>query len=83
MVLGSLAQILTALATMLTAVGGLVVTLKVMLPNYQLNKTTHTIVNQQRTDMLRFQAVLIGELKKHNIEIPQDQSSIDTSQREG
>lgn len=76
---GTIAGGLTAAATLLTAVGGLVVTFKVMVPNFQVNKSTHQIVNQQRTDMLRFQAVLIDTLKQHEIEVPQDQSTIDTS----
>lgn len=34
----------------------------------------HKIVNQQRTDMQRYQAVLLDALTKAGIEIPPDQS---------
>lgn len=88
---GTVAGTLTAVATLITALGGLVVTLKVLVPNFRTNKETraraeeintqaceiHKIVNQQRTDMLRFQAALIKTLKAHDIDVPDDQSKVD------
>lgn len=74
---GSLAAVLTAAATLITAIGGVIVTVKVMIPNFKVNKSTHTIVNQQRTDMLRFQKTLINTLNLHGIDIPEDQSKLD------
>lgn len=71
---GSIAGTLTAAATLLTAVGGFIVTIKVMIPNFKTNKETHKIVNQQRTDMLNFQNALIRALVAHDIEVPIDQS---------
>jgi hypothetical protein len=71
---GTIAGILTAIATLITAIGGAVVTAKVMIPNFKTNKATHKIVNQQRTDMLNFQGALIRALKKEGIEVPIDQS---------
>ena len=81
---GSIVGTVTAGFTFLTAVGGFLVAFKVMIPNYKVNKDTHTIVNQQRTDMvneardrLRFQTVLLNALRAHDIEIPKDQSKLD------
>jgi hypothetical protein len=74
--LGTVFGLLTAFFTMLTAVGGLIVTWKVFLPNKRTNEETHKIVNQQRTDMLRFQTVLINTLGEHGIAIPEDQSKV-------
>jgi len=74
---GTLAGTITAMATMLTAVGGTIVTLKVMIPNFRVNKQTHTIVNQQRTDMLRFQRTLIKALVDAGLPVPEDQSKLD------
>jgi len=34
----------------------------------------HHIVNQQRTDMQRYQRALVVSLQKHGIEVPEDQS---------
>ena len=37
---------------------------------------THKIVNQQRTDMINFQTVLINTLTAHGIDVPEDQSRV-------
>ena len=70
MEVGTLAGVVTAVATLLTATGGLLLAVKVIMP-------THKIVNQQRTDMLRFQTVLIRTLIAHGIAVPEDQSKLD------
>lgn len=88
MTASSWAGVITAIATLLTALGGLVVTYKVMIPNKKTNEDTHaqveqvhTIVNQQRSDMLQiikeqgdWNRALVRALKLHNIEVPIDQS---------
>jgi len=70
MELGTVAGLVTAVASLATAIGGLLLAIKVIMP-------THKIVNQQRTDMLRFQTVLINTLTLHGIDIPEDQSRLD------
>jgi hypothetical protein len=70
MELGTVAGLVTAVASLTTAFGGLLLAIKVIMP-------THKIVNQQRTDMLRFQTVLINTLTLHGIDIPPDQSKLD------
>jgi hypothetical protein len=69
MEVGTLAGVITALTGMITAVGGLILAIKVWLP-------THKIVNQQRTDMINFQTVLINTLTAHGIDVPEDQSRV-------
>lgn len=66
---GTIAGMITALATLATAIGGLLLAIKVIMP-------THKIVNQQRTDMLRFQTALINALNANGIPIPEDQSKL-------
>lgn len=61
---------ITAITGLIVAVGGTVVTVRSIIP-------THKLVNQQRTDMLRFQMVLINTLNDHGITIPEDQSKLD------
>jgi hypothetical protein len=39
--------------------------------------SVHKIVNQQRTDMLRYQRALIVALKAHGVEVPDDQSTLE------
>jgi hypothetical protein len=79
---------ITALATFLTAVIGAIVAVKALKVNKNtlvLNESTHKIVNQQRTDMLQFQGVLINTLLSHGIEIPRNkatESPTDTVPRE-
>lgn len=70
----SWAGVITAFATLLTAVGGLIVAVKVLIPQRRDTKEIHKIVNQQKTDMLRFQRSLIQALVAHGIPVPEDQS---------
>ena len=69
MEVGTLAGVITAVTGLVTAVGGLVLAVKVWLP-------THKLVNQQRTDMVNFQTVLINTIKSHGIDVPEDQSRV-------
>lgn len=85
---GSAADIITAFATVLTAVGGLVLAFAVLLPILRKTKTTevavvaalvateqvHTMVNQQRTDAQRYQEALVRALHSAGVEVPIDQS---------
>jgi hypothetical protein len=77
----SVAGVITAVATIITALGGFVLAIGVLLPilretreqKKQINQV-HTIVNQQRTDMMRYQRTLVHTLKNAGIEVPLDQS---------
>lgn len=73
----SAAGVITAIASLITAIGGTVAILKVLLPSLRIAKDTHTIVNQQRTDMERYQRVLENALKQAGLDVPQDQSKLD------
>lgn len=78
----SVAGIITAVGTSLLALGGLVTALTTLIPLLKRTKRleskvdgVHTIVNQQRTDMMNYQAALVASLRKAGIEIPVDQSA--------
>lgn len=70
----SLPAIITAIAATITAIGGVIVALTVLIPMYRVTKITHKIVNQQQTDLKNYQMALIKALELHNIEVPEDQS---------
>ena len=77
----SLAGIVTAasaMALLITAVSGLIVAVTKLLPLVRANEKTlnevHTIVNQQRTDMERYQRALVAALSDAGIAVPADQS---------
>lgn len=81
---GTVFGLITAICTSLTALGGLIVTLKVFIPAKRTSeeakviaKETHVIVNQQRTDMIRYTTVLTRALERAGIDIPEDQSKLD------
>lgn len=76
MQVGTLAGMLTAIFTALTALGGVLVAFKILIPNLKQTKEVHEIVNQQRTDMQRYLKVLEATLTAHGIELPEDQSKI-------
>ena len=71
---GSIAGICSAVGTMATATAGIIVSLKVIVPMKKTGETTHTIVNQQRTDAARYQADLVDALQANNIIVPKDKS---------
>jgi hypothetical protein len=81
----SIAGIITAVATVLTAAGGLFLALAVFLPTMRKTREiaeasraaideVHVIVNQQRTDAQRYQRALIAALNRAGVEVPADQS---------
>jgi len=80
---GTIAGTLTAAATMLTALGGLLVAIKVLVPTKKQIQEVHTIVNQQKTDMERYQRALVATLAEHGITIPADQSKEPTEPKKG
>jgi hypothetical protein len=71
-----LTSIVTAVAASLTAVGGVIVSITVLIPLLRTAKSTHHIVNQQRTDLQNYQRALIRALKAGGIEVPEDQSQL-------
>lgn len=75
------AVIITALAGVFTAIGGLVLAVSVLIPTLRASKDAlvrvaevHQIVNSARTDMLRYQAVLVGALRQADVVVPADQA---------
>jgi hypothetical protein len=70
----SVAGIITAVGVCITAIGGLVATIGVFIPILRQTKATHKIVNQQHTDMVRYQAALVKALTAAGIAVPEDQS---------
>jgi uncharacterized membrane protein len=69
------AAIVSAVAAAVTALGGLIVSVFVLVPSLRVQKVIHKIVNQQRTDMQNYQRVLVATLQAHGISIPHDQSA--------
>lgn len=70
----SITGIITAASTFVVAVGGLLATLVILIPLLRETRSVHKIVNQQRTDLLRYQRALLATLRAHGIEPPADQS---------
>lgn len=70
----SIAGVITACAAVFTALGGLVLAVTVLIPMLRTGKSTHEIVNQQRTDMQRYIRALTRSLKEAGVELPVDQS---------
>lgn len=71
------ANIITAVAAVITALGGLAIGVSLLVTALRTKRTVgtiHTIVNQQRTDAQRYNIALTELLKKHGIEVPIDQS---------
>jgi hypothetical protein len=78
----SLAGIITAFATLLTAIGGFIVAMKVIIPMKTETTKILTHVNQQHTDLVRRITVLTRALVKEGIQIPEDQSTLNEEDRE-
>jgi hypothetical protein len=79
--------IITASATVLTALGGLVLAVSVLVPILRNSKVTvakidevHVMVNQQRTDAQRYQAALVKALHEAGVKVPEDQSILPMSE---
>lgn len=74
MTAADIAVIITAAATAVTAIGGLVLAFAVLIPTLRVGRETHHLVNQTRTDMLRREEVLIAALQAGGVAIPPDES---------
>jgi hypothetical protein len=74
----SAAGIITASATVLIAVGGIISALTLFLPALRRTEhkvdEVHMLVNQRFTDMERYQRALVKLLKDKGIAVPDDQS---------
>jgi hypothetical protein len=77
----SVAGILTAVATLAIAIGGVITALTGIIPLIRRTKRleakvdgVHTIVNQQHTDLVNYQATLERALMAAGVPIPRDQS---------
>ena len=75
------AGMITASATVFTALGGLILAISVLIPILRSTKDTnrkvdavHVLVNQQHTDLLRYQRALVSALAAANVTVPLDQS---------
>jgi hypothetical protein len=75
----SVGGLITAAATLITAIGGAILSITVLIPLLRTSRDTHKIVNQQRTDMQRYQRALINALDSAGVTVPTDQS-LDTSE---
>ena len=77
----SWAAVITAVASVLTALGGLVIAVGILIPNLRATREAvkkteqvHVMVNQQRTDAQNYQAALVRALNDAGITVPLDQS---------
>jgi len=68
------ASVFTALALLVTAIGVLIPNLRETRKAVKATEEVHIMVNQQRTDILRYQAALVSALQKAGIDVPADQS---------
>lgn len=68
-------SIINAIAVTVTAVGGIIVSLKVLIPLKRTGENTHKLVNQSHTDAINYQNALIRALKDKGIDVPIDQSA--------
>jgi high-affinity K+ transport system ATPase subunit B len=75
-----IALIITAVGTLITAAGGVAIALVtrnnavITKKNSEALGEVHTMVNQQRTDSIRYQTALIKALKAAGVDVPDDQS---------
>lgn len=83
--LGTWFGLITAACTMVIALASLVImivsrrTKKTVDATHQQAIVIHQLVNQRFTDMERYQVALLKTLRAAGIEIPDDQSKLDTS----
>jgi hypothetical protein len=72
--LGSVAGIITATTSLIVAIGGLIVSVRVLLPVKRTVDTVHTLVNQHSTDQQLYQQDLRKALQDAGVQIPVDKS---------
>jgi Na+-transporting NADH:ubiquinone oxidoreductase subunit NqrF len=73
----TLAGIITACSTVLTAVGLVITAVAGLIRSRRVERKVdqvHIIVNQQRTDAANYQRALISALREANVAVPVDQS---------
>jgi hypothetical protein len=70
----SIAAVITAVATVLIALGGVITAVGVLLPILRVTRLTHRIVNQEKTDRENFNRALIRALNDAGVAVPIDQS---------
>lgn len=81
-----IALIISSCGTVITAVGGVaiaVITRRNAVISERNSRSlgeVHTMVNQQRTDALRYQNALVKALKSAGVEVPDDQSLTATTE---
>jgi len=66
--------LITAGASGITALALLITAVTVLVPMLRTTRATHTIVNQQRTDLIRYQRTLVQALQLAGVDVPPDQS---------
>lgn len=73
--------IIAALATVFTAVGGLVLAFSVLLPTLRASKDAvvkvaevHTLVNSAHDALLQYQSQLVGALRDNDVAVPTDET---------
>jgi hypothetical protein len=74
----TLAGVISAVAGVITALSLLIASAAAYVKAKSLTEKVdevHKIVNQQRTDMMRYQAALIKALKGAGVDVPDDQSN--------
>jgi large-conductance mechanosensitive channel len=69
-----IAVIATAFGTIITALGGFIVSITVLMPLLKTAKGTHKIVNQDHTNIVNYNRALVRALKTAGVEVPVDQS---------
>jgi len=65
-----IAAIISALAALVTAVGGVLIAYRVLIPIVRKTDEVHALVNSNREDMLRREEVLIAALQHAGVKIP-------------
>jgi hypothetical protein len=68
------AQLITAIGVSITAIGGFIVSIAVLIPLLRTSKSTHQLVNQQHTDQRNYIRALTRALNAAGIDVPVDQS---------
>jgi len=68
----SVAGVITAVATVLIALGGVITAVGVLLPILRVTRDTHTLVNQKFTDLEN--RALVRALNDGGVPVPIDQS---------
>ena len=73
----SVTGILTAAGSLLTGVAVLITAWRLLLPLLRSTREVHVMVNQQRTDMQRYQRALVAALQAAGVDVPADQAAGD------